>query len=106
MSEHAVRARETFTRVNHLVSEVGSTPTLIVEANPKRVAWSVINLGTAAMYVGFDDTVGAQRGILVQGSGGFIGFTEIEDHKLPTLPAFAIVPGGTSQVYVIETIEK
>jgi hypothetical protein len=106
MRESTHRARETFTRVNHLVSAVGSTPTLIVEAHPRRVAWSVINLGTAAMYVGFDSDVSASRGILVQGSGGFIGFTEIEDHKLPTLPAFAIVPGGTSPVYVIETIEK
>lgn len=95
-----------FVRVNHLTSSVGATMQQILEHNRRRLSWSIANLGSTALYVGFDDQVSAARGILVQGSGGMLSVTYRDDPGLPGLPAFAIAPGGTTTVHIIETIEE
>lgn len=97
---------ETFTRTNFLREDVPTQVVQILEFHPQRLSWSLINLGTAPIFIAFDDRPSTTRGIRVGGNGGAFSTTFRDDPGLPQLPAFAIADGATSKVFIVEVIRR
>jgi len=55
---------------------VGTKPTRLLVANPRRRFWAVINASTTDVYIGHDSSVsttGTHKGIVVKANGGMYG---------------------------------
>jgi len=81
--------------------DVGTKPTRLLNRNPKRVVFSVINDSSTVVYVGFDSnvsTTGKRRGVKLDANGGWC---EDEYHKGEV---WAIAEAPT-QVTVVEVSE-
>jgi hypothetical protein len=83
--------------------DIGSSYSQVLLANPDRLASLVMNLGAYNVYVGFDRDVSSTKGILLVANGGLLSLVVDDDLELVTYPVYAVCPGGTSRVYVVET---
>ena len=81
--------------------DVGTTPKRILSANPKRIAFMLINNSEYDIYVGFDkdvSTTGKKKGVLIAANGGCWAY---EFHK-GELWAIAT---GEAELTVVESTE-
>ena len=84
-----------------LTLDVQTKPTRLLSANPKRVAFMLINDSGVDVYVGFDknvSTTGKRKGVLLAANGGVWAY---EYHKGEL---WAIAPSQT-QITVVESSE-
>ena len=80
---------------------VGTTPKRILSANPKRIAFMLINNSSYDIYVGFDknvSTTGKTKGVLIASGGGVWAY---EYHKGEV---WAIATGD-AELTVVESTE-
>jgi hypothetical protein len=92
-------------RINPVAAQVGATPTALLLNNPNRLAWTIINLGSEAIYIAFTPDVAATKGIYVASGGGTMGLIFSEDFELVTYPIWAVGAVGSDDVYLIEVTE-
>lgn len=62
----------------------------ILGADPERVGWGIINLGSSTLFIAFDESVSSTRGIYVGANGGSARSNVVEDANLPILPIYGI----------------
>ena len=93
---------QTKANINPVVSSVGTSATKILNNNPDRLAWILINLGTEEIYVAFESDVSSNKGILVDKNGGFLVLTVDEDFHLVGYEVWAISPSTTNNIYIVE----
>lgn len=89
-------------RVNPVASQIGATATQLLKNNPDRLAWTLINLGTEAVYLAFTPDVAATKGIYVAAGGGTMGLLFSEDFELVTYPIWGIGAVGSDNIYLVE----
>ena len=92
-------------QVNPLVSQIGATPTQVLKNNPNRLAWTLINLGSEAVYLAFTPDVASTKGIYVAAGGGVMGLLFSEDFELVTYPMWGIGAVGGDNIYLVEVTE-
>ncbi len=93
---------KTRTVENPLVNTVGTSPTLILQNNPDRLMFLIINLSSSNMYVAFSPDVSPSKGILLSASGGSVSFTVDDDGEAVTREVWAVAGAANSPIYVIE----
>jgi hypothetical protein len=91
--------------VNPVTDTVLTTPTQLLKPNPNRLAWTLINLGSEAIYLSFTQDVATTKGIYVASGGGTMGLLFSEDFELVTFPIYAIGAAGGDKVYLVEVTE-
>ena len=93
---------KTRTIVNPIVNACAVTPTTLLRNNPDRLASIVVNLGATAMYIAWDQGVGANHGIYVAPNGGSQSFLADEDGELVGYELIGIAITGAVDVFVVE----
>lgn len=83
------------------VESVGTSAAEVLRNDPDRVFALLVNLSTNTMYVGFDQGVGASRGVILASNGGSYQVDVEEDMTLPTRSMFALATGAASSLYVL-----
>ena len=86
-----------------LTSTVGTSVTKILNNNPDRLAFTVVNLTAYDVYVAFDRQVSLTRGILISASGGSLTLTAKEDGELVGYEVFAISRTAASTIFTVVT---
>ena len=69
-------------RKNRLTSTVGTSRTKILDNNPNRLAYILINLSSNSIFVLPDEEVSTTRGIQLQGGGSKFGMNYNDDFHL------------------------
>ena len=92
--------------INPVTDTVGTTPTLILQNNPDRIFWLVVNLSNNNGYLGWDTKVSSTRGLFVAGNGGFVSANIEEDGERVIAEVWAINlnAAGTYMIVEIERI--
>lgn len=88
---------------NPLINQIAVTVTKVLNNNPDRLSYTVINLSGNNVYVAFDQAVSASRGILIAASGGSLTLIAEEDGELAGYELFGIAVGGVADIYTIVT---
>jgi len=91
-------------RINPLVSSVGTSVTKILDDNPNRVAWRVVNLSSNILYVLHDEEVSSSRGIRLVANGGTAGEVFDEDFNVTGFALYAVASGASSAIMVYEIV--
>lgn len=89
---------------NALVSSVGTTATKVAGNNPRRLALTIVNLSTNAMYVSLTSDVASTRGIRLSAGGGSVTLTWNEDFQTVGWEWWAVAAGVSSAIYVLECV--
>ncbi len=76
----------------------------LVANRADRVALIIQNLGVNPVFIGYSPDVSAINGLRIAGSGGSFILTVDEDGELTSLEIHGLATGGTSQLFVMETI--
>ena len=88
---------------NPVTINVATTITKILQNNPDRLAYTIVNLGNTALYIAFDNEVSATRGILLVASGGSISLTAENDGELVGYSVFGISATSSNNIFSIVT---
>ena len=83
------------------VESVGTTQSQVVRNDPERVFALLVNLSTNTIYIGYDQSVSASRGIVISPSGGTYQVDVEEDFILPNRSLYAVATGAGSSLYVL-----
>lgn len=83
------------------VVSVGVSVTAVLGNDPERVSVVLVNLSANVIFIGFDEAVGAARGIRLAAGGGSASWNVREDYTLPLRAVFALATGANSNLYVL-----
>jgi len=89
--------------INPLISASAVTTQLLCRANPKRLALSMINLGTFNVYVLPHPSVSATKGYLLPPLGQGMSLNIQDDFILPSLDWY-VIGTGVSSLLILETL--
>jgi len=97
----------TWARQNPLTSVVGTSVSRVLDNNPGRLAWTIVNLSPNNVYLALDRGVGATHGILLTPNGGSASMMLDEDYEATCWEMFGVASADNSDIFVIEVlIEK
>ena len=88
--------------LNRQVSAVGTSVVKIINNDPKRVGFTIINLSAADMYIGPDNQVSSSRGIYLAAGGGSITVKWDVDFHLVAHEWYAVSASASSDIYCLE----
>jgi len=91
--------------INPVTNSVGTTPTKILNNNPDRIFWLVINLSANDGYIGWDTLVASNRGLYLPANGGYASASIEEDGELVIYEVWAINLNAAGIYYIVE-VEK
>lgn len=77
------------------------TPTKLVNNDPERISLTIINLGTADVYIKPRNDVSATSGILLTASGGSVSMDVRSDATLPSREWWAISGTTGQELFVL-----
>lgn len=97
---------ETRPRDNPLASGMTTTVQRILAQHPDRVAFSVVNLGTTAVFIGSFEDVSSSKGYRLGPTGGAIAFLGDEDFDVVGYDWFGVADSGTPTIFVQEQIAE
>lgn len=87
---------------NPLVSQVQTTATKVIAANPNRLGLVITNAGGNTVYLSTKNTVAVGAGMVLVPNGGAVSFKWDIDFGLVTSEFWGIASGAASNVNVIE----
>jgi len=74
----------------------------LLQNNPDRLGFIVVNLGATAMYVAWDPTVSATHGIYIAPNGGSFSMTADEDGELAGWELYGIAITSDNDIFIVE----
>ena len=80
-----------------------AVPVQVLNNNPNRVGFLIMNLGAAIGYVAPTSGAGALFGVLLAANGGVTGSNAKDDGTYPSMEMWGIGAGATT-LYVLETM--
>jgi len=80
----------------------GTAATTLLLNNPDRLAYTIVNLGTNAIYIAWDATVSATHGIYIAPNGGSFSSVADEDGELVGYAVHGIALVAPSDVFIVE----
>lgn len=105
----AAAASQSLVRFGQRTRPVESNPTVdgtavrLVQNNPNRVEFTVVNLGTDSVFVSTSNQVSSSNGILIPANGGMTVLVE-EDGEVAGYDWYVIANSGTQQLFVQEEV--
>ncbi len=90
--------------VNPEVDAVAITKTRILDNNPRRLSFVLINLGAVFITVSPNPDVSLTKGIYLVPNGGTLSMVWTEDFEMPTMEWYAIANGANSDIFVMEVL--
>ncbi|MBA7584774.1 hypothetical protein ES708_26734 [subsurface metagenome] len=90
--------------VNPEVDLVAVKKTRILDGNPRRVSFVLINLGDVFITVSPTSDVSLTKGIYLVPHGGSLSMVWTEDFEMPTMEWYAIANGANSEIFVLEVL--
>jgi len=95
---------KTIPNINPLTDKVGTTPKKILDNNPDRLAWFVVNLSPNTLYLHFSNDVSSTKGIFVAPNGGFASMIYDEDFHAVGWEIWGKATDEDSNIYVVEIV--
>jgi hypothetical protein len=92
--------------VNPLVSSAGTTTVRVLNDNPDRIAWFIINLSANIVYISYSPDVSSTKGIILAANGGTANSTVRDDGDAVTYEIWAKAAADNSTIYVIEYVKS
>jgi hypothetical protein len=89
-----------------VVASVGTTATQILRKNPNRLAFTVINLSAAVVYIKPENTVSTASGIVLAAGGGSVNLVWDEDYDAVGMDWYAVASAGASAILTIEVVAR
>jgi len=94
----------TYTQSDPVITSVGTSVVKVLDGNPNRLAYTIVNMSDNTLYVAFDEQVSATRGIVLGASGGNLAVSVKDDFTLVTRPVYALASGGSSAIFSYQTL--
>jgi hypothetical protein len=88
--------------VNPLVASVGTTAVKVLNNNPDRIGWLIVNLSANTIYIAYGPDVSSTKGISIALNGGTASSVVSEDGEAVTYEVWAVAAGADSAIYVVE----
>lgn len=88
--------------INPITNTVNTTATQILNNNPDRIFWMIINQSANKGYIGWDTEVSSTKGIPIAPSGGYVSCTIEEDGELTIHEVYAVNENASGTYYIIE----
>lgn len=88
--------------ISPLASTVLTTITQFLKADPKRIMYVLINLGSTALYVSPGNTPSTTNGIYLAPSGGTLVTSFRDDLILPSLAWYGISVTSSNSIYLLD----
>lgn len=92
------------TRPLEKVVSVQTTSTQLLENNPRRLAWLIINRSTSQGAIGFAPSTAFATGALLGASGGSASMAVFEDGEAVVQPVWGVQDAAAGNYYVQEII--
>lgn len=86
------------------IAQVSTSIIQILENNPNRVAWTIMNISPNGIWVAFDEQVSITHGFYLSALGGGMLLNWRNDMELPGYAVWGISNGLDSDVYIVETV--
>jgi len=83
------------------VEVIGTSAVEVLGNDPERVFTLLINLSVNSIYLGFNEQVGADNGILLSANGGLMILNSKEDYTLVGRAIYGLASGASSNLYVL-----
>lgn len=61
------------------VDHVDAAPGILLQANPRRIGWMLVNLSDYEVYVAFSNRASSTFGFTVDSEGGALSFSDVTD---------------------------
>ncbi len=90
--------------INPEVDAVAVTKTRILDNNPRRLSFVLVNLGAVFISISPQSNVSLTRGIYLVPNGGTLSMVWTEDFMMPTFEWWAIANGANANIYVMEVL--
>lgn len=92
------------TRVNRSTVTLTTAVQTILNSNPRRVFWQVINRGVVNAGVDIDPSASFAQSILMGAAGGFVQSDVTEDGETVAWPVYGVCESGTCVVMIYEVV--
>lgn len=89
--------------INPVTDTVGTSTTKVLGNNPNRLAFTIINLSSNVVYLGFDRDVSSSKGIYLSPNGGSLSMLYDEDFNSVGYEVFGKA-ADDSKIYLIEIV--
>lgn len=96
----------TYTDENPLVIQIATTVTKVLNNDPDRLQFTIVNLSANAAYLAFDGEVSATHGIPLAANGGSVSMNADEDGAMVGKELYGIAIGAAADIYTIITKGK
>jgi len=93
-------------RINPVTNSVGTSIVRILGNNPNRMSFSIVNLGTSAMFIAPDNGPSTSRGIRLDAGGGSFSANWRDDAHLTGWDWFAIAEAAAQSIFVLEVVAR
>jgi hypothetical protein len=92
------------TRAKFNAVTVGTTTTRVLDNNPRRVAWMMVNISVNQGFANFDNSVSSSNGIILGAGGGSVSVEVDEDGETPAWEVFGVCTGAAGVWWVYEVV--
>jgi len=92
------------TKIVETLVTVGTTAAKLFDNNPRRVAWTMTNRGSADCAVSFAQDVATGTGFILAASGGAIESYVDEDGETVSAALYAVSGAAGQTVRIVETV--
>jgi len=89
---------------NPVEDTVGTAPVRVLNNNPNRLGWLIVNQSANTVYVALSNRVSATYGVRLDANGGFCSMVWDEDFHATGWAVWAIATGVDSKIYVLEIV--
>lgn len=92
------------TRAEFNTVVVATTPTRILQNNPRRVAWLAVNISVNQGFLNFNNSVSSSNGIILGAAGGSVSVEVDEDGETPSWEVFGLCTGAAGNWWIYEVV--
>jgi hypothetical protein len=89
-----------------VVAAVGVAALKVLNNNPNRLAFTLVNLGTGKVYLKPDNTVSIASGIVLTAGGGSVNLEWSTDYDLVGMEWWAIADLAATPILTIEVVAR
>jgi len=102
--EYAYRRFGAATTLRTASPSVGTTTTRVLDNNPRRVFWLIVNNAVSDANIFFEGNASFGSGILLAANGGSASMSADEDGEVVGYAVYGALGAGTGMFYTIEVI--
>lgn len=91
-------------RINPNISSVDTTPLKLLNNNPNRVSFLIVNMSVNSLYISPMRDVSSTKGIFIASNGGYATFQWDRDFELVSQEWWCVGGAAGTTLYVLENI--